>query len=133
MAAEAEKVHRFSSNELLIMYQFRKTYIFLANVSVVQHIHFQENPSNVKWNTAKQVHFFATKEFLIINRLQLKLPVKKAILFYFTCADSRLWWTAEVLSSARQTGRLDHLSSTWQQKNSWNCRKLLLGEKVIAD
>jgi len=40
MAAEAEKVHRFSSNELLIMYQFRKTYIFLANVSVVQHIHF---------------------------------------------------------------------------------------------
>jgi len=35
-----------------------------------------------------------------------------------------LWWTAEVLSSARQTGRLEHLSFTWQQQKSWNCRRL---------
>jgi hypothetical protein len=114
------------------MYRFHKTHIFFANVSVVQHIHFQENPSNVKWNTAKQVHFFATKEPLIINRSQMKCPVKNVILFYFfyfTYADSRLWWTAEVLSSARQTRRFDHLSFTWQQQKSWNCVKLLLGDK----
>jgi len=35
----------------------------------------------------------------------------------------------QLLSSARKTERLDHLSFTWQQQNSWNCRKLLLGDK----
>jgi hypothetical protein len=61
MEAETEKVHSFSNNELLIKYRFHKIYIFLENVSVVQHIHFQENPSNVKRNTAKQVHFLLLK------------------------------------------------------------------------
>jgi hypothetical protein len=83
MEAETEKVHCFSSNEFLIMYRFHKIYIFLWNVNVVQHIHFQENPSNVKRNIAKHVHFFATKESLIINRSQLKCPVKKCYFISF--------------------------------------------------
>jgi hypothetical protein len=71
MEAETEKVHWFSSNELSIMYRFHKTHIVVGNVSVVQHTNFHENPSNVKRNTAKQVHFTATKDTLIINRSQL--------------------------------------------------------------
>ena len=53
------------------MYRFHKTHIVVGNVSVVQHTNFHENPSNVKRNTAKQVHFTATKDTLIINRSQL--------------------------------------------------------------
>jgi len=67
------------------------------------------------------------------------------VLSYFTYADSssfmwqsirpymdpspQIWWMAQLLSSARQTERLDHLSFTWQQQKSWNCRKQLLGDK----
>jgi len=44
-------------------------------------------------------------------------------------SHNRSWSAAEVTSSARQTGRLNHLSYTWQQQNSWNSRKLLLRDK----
>ena len=67
------------------------------------------------------------------TKMQCVVPHRKKklcyFIFYFIFSDNRLWWTAEVLSSVGQTGRLDHLSFTWQQQNSWNCRKLLLGDK----
>jgi hypothetical protein len=45
------------------------------------------------------------------------------VLFYFACADSRLWRTAAVLSSARQTGRLDHISFTMAGAKEFNLQE----------
>jgi len=50
------------------------------------------------------------------------------ILFYFIFHKPTVD-CGELLCSARQTGRLDHLSFIWQQQYCWYCRRLLLVDR----